>query len=261
MPSQQAAPAAATSPSGGYAPWTPYLGVKIVRKTDESAYAFQLSSFAIDADGAPNAYHPDDIGKGSSPKGVYKGLDNPSNAGYPNVDPTKWNDIIVQDPKDSTTGYIQPVGSPCPGFFVSQTSLHDKTKSVLDPSRYVDATEVPYFVFPGEFLRTPGTGGLGDFGVAKNSDTGALSPFVVADTGGKTARLGEMSIALAQALGGTKPNPRTGTGTPPGTVVFILFPHSATTPAWPVPQAQLQALATQLLQAAGGFESLAGIQL
>ncbi len=251
---------ATSSTASDYSPWNPYGDTTIVRNGDGSAYAFQLDAFAVDADGAPNAYHPDDVGKGSSPNGVYKGLDNPSNAGYPK-DKKNWPGVIVADPDDKTTGYLQPVTSACPGFFVAQTSLSDHTKSVLDTHRYVDATQVPYFVFPGKFLAWVGTGGMGDFGVAKSLTSGAIVPFIVADVGQPSAPLGEMSIALAAALGGTNPNARTGKGTPPGKVVFILFPRSAMSPAWPVLPADLTSIAMQRLQAAGGFDALDGVQL
>jgi hypothetical protein len=102
---------------------------------------------------------------------------------------------------------------------------------------------------------------MGDFGVAKSLTTGAIVPFIVADVGQSSAPLGEMSIALAVALGGINPNARTGKGTPQGTVVFILFPHSAQTLRWPVSDADMTAIALQRLQASGGFEALDGVQL
>ncbi len=254
------APSAPTVPSGGYVLWDAYPGATIVRKVDKSAYAFKLKKVSIDADGAPNAYHPDDVVNGCRHDATYKGLDCPQNAGYPGHKDS-WPSVIVPAPADATRGYVQPATSAFPGFFVSQTSLSDHTRPVTDPARYVDARTVPYFVFPGKFLAVVGTGGMGDLGVAKNLATSQISPFVVADVGQSSAVLGEMSIALGAALGGTNPNPRTGDGQPKGDIAIIIFPHTALSPAWPVSAAQMQMIAMGHLQAAGGFEALAGIVL
>ncbi len=255
-----ATPSPAAAAVQGYVPWDAYPGATIVRKTDGSAYAFKLTSIAIDADGAPNAYHPDDVANGCKKSAVYKGLDCPQNAGYPN-DTKSWPGVIVADPNDPSKGYVQPATSACPGFFVAETSLSDHTKSRTDTARYVDARNVPYFVFPGKFLAVVGTGRMGDFGMAKNLATGAVSPFIVADVGQASAVLGEMSIALVAALGGANPNARTGTGAPKGDIAIIIFPNSYMTPAWPVSAAQMQTLANQKLAAAGGFEALTGLVL
>lgn len=253
-------PSSTLTPIGGYVPWNAYPGATIVRTIDKSAYAFKLRKVSIDADGAPNAYHPDDVVNRCRHNATYKGLDCPQNAGYPSHKDS-WPSVIVPDPSDATRGYVQPATSAFPGFFVSQTSLSDHSKQVIDPARYVDARTVPYFVFPGKFLAVVGTGGMGDLGVAKNLATGQISPFVVADVGQNSAVLGEMSIALGTALGGTTPNPRTGDGQPKGDIAIIIFPYTALSPAWPVSAAQMQTIAMGHLQAAGGFEALAGIAL
>ncbi|HYV88670.1 MAG TPA: hypothetical protein VFA91_08835, partial [Candidatus Polarisedimenticolia bacterium] len=55
-----------------YGDWTSYAGVSLSRLPDKSAYLYQTSNAAIDADGAPNAYNPDN-----------SGLDYNANAGLP----------------------------------------------------------------------------------------------------------------------------------------------------------------------------------
>ena len=54
-----------------YGAWIAYNGLPLSRLAD-TAYLFQTAHKAFDADGAPNAYHPDNIG-----------LDNTANAGWP----------------------------------------------------------------------------------------------------------------------------------------------------------------------------------
>jgi hypothetical protein len=111
---------------------------------------------------------------------------------------------------------------------------------------------VPYLVFPGDFYKKKGTGALGDFGYALNLSNGKSSPFIIADIGSARATLGEMSIALASALGGDSPNPRTGAGTPSGTVVYMIFPRSNKTPDWPLSQQTMNDTVNTLLNSAGG---------
>ena len=42
-----------------------------------------------------------------------------------------------------------------------------------------------------------------------------------------------MSIALAQALGGQNPNPRTGAGKPDGKIAYVVFPKAGPIPRGP----------------------------
>jgi hypothetical protein len=141
---------------------------------------------------------------------------------------------------------------------VSQTSLTDKTKIATDPSKYVDSRAIPYFVFPGKFIKMAGTGGLGDFGYAVNRSTGKSSAFIVAETGPSGAELGEMSIALATALGGVDPNPRTGAGTPAGRIIFVIFPKSHSSPAWPLSVEKIAADSMKQVDSVGGKSALEG---
>jgi len=226
-----------------YADWTTYNGLQLSRLPDETAYLFQTAHKAFDADGAPNAYHPDNIG-----------LDNTANAGWPNS--TWWPDVLVPDPADLSKPYVQPDG-PFAGFFIARTTLSDASLPETDIRKYVDATTVPYLVFPGAFSAMRGTGFIGDLGFAINRATGDSSAFIVADKGPTNADLGEMSIALAEALGGRNVNPRNGAGAPRGEILYILFPRSVQQRAkpWPLDAASLDAKARALLEAAGGIDA------
>ena len=126
----------------------PIREVPIWNLPDTSAFFFS-AGMTIDADGSPNAYSPDNTG-----------LDDLVNAGAPG----HW-DGVIQDEKGDPI--IQGPEDPFPGFFVSCTSLVDRSKKRSDPTRYVDASKIPYVVLPGGLARDTGAR-LGDFAVVVN---------------------------------------------------------------------------------------------
>lgn len=69
-----------------FEPWSEYKEDRLLSHPTEPAYVFATSHKAVDADGAPNAYHPKN-----------KGLDYLANAGYPNK--SWWRSVLVEDPK------------------------------------------------------------------------------------------------------------------------------------------------------------------
>lgn len=218
--------------------WQFYKGVALYRPGSQTAYTYQTAHVEIDADGSPNAYGPHDTG-----------LDHNANAGYPN---SGWKSCLAVDPHHPGNPYVQPDGA-FAGFYVSKTSLEDPTKAPTDPARYVPASEIPYVVFPGAFNSLHGTGTLGDFVIVKNLTTGQMSAGIVGDIGPSGAPLGEISIALAESLGGSNPNPRNGAGAPPGINRYVVFPGSHASPAWPLTRDEITTKANALLDAAGGW--------
>ena len=100
-------PVAEAADACAYAPWTDYQGTKLLRHPGDTAYLYAASEVKVDADGAPNAYHPDDVGQDCR-TGTFKGLDCPANAGYPNA--SWWPDVLVADPADDTKAFEQPAG-------------------------------------------------------------------------------------------------------------------------------------------------------
>lgn len=84
-----------------------------------------VSGMTIDADGAPNAYNPDDTG-----------LDELANAGTP----ARWKGIITDRHGNPL---IQQESDPFPGYYISCTSLSDTNKKFTDPTAYVDASKTP----------------------------------------------------------------------------------------------------------------------
>jgi hypothetical protein len=233
--------------------WLTYKDVPLRKNDRTGAYLYVTAHAAVDADGAPNAYHQDDVGKPCGSTGA--GLDCPANAGYPNS--SWWPSVLARDPANPDQAYVQASG-PHTGFFVSKTALFDRTRSSeQDTRRYVDATAVPYLVFPRPFHAMRGTGKLGDLGVAYHLDTKMSTPFVVADIG-PDEPLGEASIALFEALGGKDVNPRNGRGVAAGQVLYIVFPYSADERPvrWPVGNEQVAQLANDLLSRVGGTSML-----
>ena len=230
-----------------------YQGTRLLMAQDGCSYIFAAKEVKVDADGAPNAYHPDDMGLHCTTGVGFKGLDCPTNAGYPNSN--WWHSALLPDPTNPSKAYVQSSG-PYKGFFVSQTSLKDYVKQDIQTEKYVDARSVPYLVFPGNFYKKKGTGILGDFGYAINLENGKASPFIVAEVGPPNARQGEMSIALGVALGGSSPNPRTGEGTPKGKILYVIFPRSAKSPPWPVSADTLSSTVTFLLEGIGGSKAI-----
>jgi hypothetical protein len=218
-----------------------YRDTRLFRFPDSTAYFYVVNRMAIDADGAPNAYHPQD-----------RGIDALANAGFPNG---AWRSILVVDPRRPDRPFVQPEGE-LAGFFVSMTTLQDRTLPATDVRRYVDSTRVPYLVFPGAFFAMRGTGDFGDLGAARQLQSGQESPFIVADKGPRNAPLGEVSIRLAENLGGHNVNPRNGAGIPRGPFAYVVFPRSKAQPPWPVTAEQLQQRVQELLTAIGGWERI-----
>ena len=215
-----------------------YRDTKIWTIPNTRAYFYATGRMAIDADGAPNAYHPED-----------RGIDALANAGFPN---RGWKSVLVIDPRDPRKPFVQTEGE-FAGFFLSKTTLQDPRLPPTDARRYVDSTQVPYIVFPSAFSHTRGTGTMGDLGMALNLETGKESPFIVADAGPRDADLGEVSIRLAENLGGSNVNPRNGSGMPRGRFAYAVFPGSKSNPPWTVSSTDLDARAQALLAGVGGW--------
>jgi glycosyl hydrolase group 75 (putative chitosanase) len=201
-----------------------------LQRPQETAFFFR-SGMSIDADGAPNAYHPVSD----------QGLDALGNAGKPG----NWWALVTDTGRPSGTPVVQKAIDPAPGFYISTTALEDTTKARTDPQRYVDSSAIPYIVLPPEALTTL-KAKMGDFAVVLNSKNHRLSPSIVADQGPK-GQIGEGSIALAEALD-IPSNPRHG-GAASG-VLYLVFPGSGT--GKPRPLEQITAEATRLFDAWGG---------
>ena len=235
-----------------FSPAEDFRGTRILRQAINLAYAYETSFAAADADGAPNAYHPDDIGKDCR-KDAHVGLDCLGNAGFPGH--AWWRDVLVADPVDSSKPFVQVSGA-TKGFFIAATALRSPGGSQYDPKTYVDATSVPYIVNPSGIGQLPHVGKPGDVGFATHLASGRTSSFIIGDSGGGSdARLGEASIALFAALGFPNVNPRTGAGLPTDAIQYIVFPGSRRPGKgiWPRTNTDIHAQVLELLRVTPGI--------
>jgi hypothetical protein len=161
---------------------------------------FFTSKMAIDADGSARAYNRQNTG-----------LDDLNSAG--------WTGGIVKD--NNGKPCIQGPHDPYPRYFVSGTTLNDGCKQVCDYSKYVDSEKIPYIVLPEGWY--PGWDiKVGDFSTVINLRNMKMSHAIFADTGPRN-KIGEGSIALAQALG-IDSNPRSGGTVGKLYILYIVFP-------------------------------------
>jgi len=201
--------------------------VPIWRLGDSAPYFF-ATGMTIDADGSPNAYNAENTG-----------LDDLANAGQPG----HW-DGVLQDAAGNPL--VQGPDDPFPGYYISCTSLADRTKRPLDPTRFVDASKIPYVVLPREVAWESGTR-LGDLAVVMNRRSGAWSYAIFADVG----TFGEGSIALADNLGIRSDARRGGTW---GGVFYLVFPGSGN--GQPRPVDEINDAAGKAFQEWGGADRL-----
>ncbi len=145
--------------------------------------------------------------------------------------------------------YIQGPDDPFPGYYVSATDLSDPTKAANDPTRYVDASQIPYIALP-EGIETQTAAHPGDFAMVFNLQNGESSPAIYADTGPRD-RIGEGSLALARNLE-LWSDARSG-GTTRG-ILYLVFPGSGN--GCPRPIEEINAEAEQLFQVWGGNTQL-----
>ncbi|MFZ1991080.1 MAG: glycoside hydrolase family 75 protein [Alphaproteobacteria bacterium] len=195
-----------------------------------------VGGIEIDANGAPNAYHPNGI----------SGLDDLSNAGSPGnwwgLATDSWGKPFVQSTTDKY-----------PGFYISKTALTDpEIGDSAETRRYVDASHVPYVELPGgerarEALRKAGMH-LGDLVIVYNVRTRKTSGAIWADEG-DPHDLGGGSIKLAEKLGYADTNPRTG-GTDEPENIYLLFP--GTSLGFPRRVGEIERNANDLLAMWGG---------
>lgn len=223
----------------GFAPWTQYCGAALSRHVS-GAYSYVTDHLALDADGSLFAYHPENTGR-----------DDLEFASWPSGN-EDWRSILVADPDDPDRPYVQPDG-PAKGYFLSMTTLRSSSRSDIDPTSYVDSEAIPYLVFPANFMKIDGVGGFGDLAMARNLSNGLASWAIVADQGPASHPLGEVSLRLAENLGGTNVNPRNGDGIAPGLVQYIIFPNSRLVPPWPQQAFVLENTALNLLENIGGW--------
>lgn len=197
-------------------------GSDIVELDDGSVRFF--AGATLDGDGAngqfgePPCYAP----------ASYKGqtLDVLGNAG----EPGNWYGVVTNTGMRNGKPVIQKKTDPCPGAYISATSLYlpgENGEALPDssPFKYVDSATVPYMVVPPMIINGVPDIVLGCRCLVTNSKTGKTTEAVVADVG-PSNHLGEISIACAKAIGvstGTT-HPANGGGAVSPTIRYQLFP-------------------------------------
>jgi hypothetical protein len=191
----------------------------------------------IDADGAPNAYGPNN-----------SGLDYTANAGH--VDGSGW----YGDPRRQgwPPSCHRALTIPAQATTSATTALQDPHKAVDDVTRYVDSSTVPYLSIPKNAVADFGLH-VGDVGFAYCRTTGRMSPAIVADVGPR-GKYGEGSIELARALG-LPTSPRHG-GAGSGVVCCVF---KGTKRGWPRANADVAQQVQDVINELGGVAAYQAI--
>ncbi|MDP1678677.1 MAG: glycoside hydrolase family 75 protein [Candidatus Nitrotoga sp.] len=242
--------------------------IQILRDPQSKAIAF-ASQMQVNTDGAPDSYHPDDIGITHICNGISVGQDctwkpkclpdfeQAKAEGFGG--PTK---ICFFAMATNAQGLpiIQGTADPNPGYFVSTTALQQPGENRLTPQAQLNSNTIPFAVIPRTWQRSGKPGPqLGDFGVAYRRSNGKAAFFVIGDIG-PSKKLGEGSVALHQALGNDPFMTRFGVrrarkGIGGHDVVYLMFPDSAQTDQ-KFSAAMIEQLADERLRAFGGIERL-----
>jgi hypothetical protein len=208
--------------TGSFQHVTRHDGTRTVR-TAPGALLFP-ATLAVNTDGAPNSYHPDD------PMGRTRALNTICNAGYAFVgrrlDYRHCRALVAAFNQSRASNWSRPRmqfyaiatrnGRPCvirggeyAGYFVSTTSLTaDPSKDVCDPARWLDSNRVPFAIYPGHRNFTARGVDTGDIVVIRNRANGRISYGLIGDRGPAWG-LGEVSLAFASDLRGGAPLPKT----------------------------------------------------
>lgn len=196
---------------------------------------FYESGLAIDADGSPRAYHPNDR----------LGLDSLAHAGHRG----NWWALVTDNEKRNGTPVVQGAADPAPGYSISTTALYDRANpNPRDTHRYVDAEQIPYVVLHPKALRYAR---LGDFATVVNLRNRKVSAAIVADESAPNLPVGEGSIALAEVLA-IDSSPRH--GGQDGKVVYVIYPGSGN--GRPRKLEEILANSNRLFKAWGGLNRL-----
>lgn len=221
------------SAAGCQKTWLATIEQSKVWKLEQGAVYFE-AKMAIDADGSPRAYCPDN-----------QGLDYTANAGNAG----NWWGIVTDQHGEPV---IQKDSDPCPGCYVSPTTLYDKTRSKDNPLRYCNSEQIPFIVLPKKVMDLGGIR-IGDLAYVFNTGN-RKSCFALFADGGPAGKLGEGSIYLAERLA-VNSNARRGGAS--GGIIYLVFPRSGKGNGYLPSLEEINQAAAKELQKLGG-ESIIG---
>jgi len=193
---------------------------------DDGSVTFSAGA-TLDGDGANGQFGGDPC---YAPSGYPGGtLDVIGNAGHPG----NWYGVVTDTGDETGRPIIQGAGDPCPGAYVSATSLHLRKADGTpwpnsSPFKYVDSATVPFIVVPPMIIKGVAGIVIGCRAIVTNAKNGQSVEAVVAD-GGPSNHLGEISVACARAIGiptGTT-HPANGGGASSPDIHYRLFPGVA----------------------------------
>lgn len=206
------------SMDGAFTHKTQHHGSRTVRTAEDAL--FFTAPLAVNTDGAPNSYHPDD------PWGRSKAINticNGANARLPSgrtLNYSSCRELITAFEEAKASGWAAPgkprmdfygiaaVGSkpcliesgPLAGYFVSTTSQEaDPSKPVCDQDRYLNSLELPFAIYPGHRNFTSRGVGKRDVVVIRNPVNGRTEFGIIGDRGPRWG-LGEVSVHFARHL-------------------------------------------------------------
>jgi hypothetical protein len=165
---------------------------------DDGSVTFTAGA-QLDGDGANGQFGEPPCYAPASYNG--KTLDVLANAGGPG----NWYGVVTDTGEDNGRPIVQGPNDPCPGAYVSATSLHlpDTDGNPLpnsSPFKYVDSATVPFVVVPPMIIKGVAGVVMGCRAVVTNTKNNQSVEAVVAD-GGPSNKLGEISLACAKAIG------------------------------------------------------------
>jgi len=189
-----------------YSTLTTIAGVKVLWNGED---IFFTAGAAVNGDGSPRCYGPNNIG-----------LDYTGNGG----EPGNWWGVVTHNGKSSGTPVIQNGKAPAQphkGFYISTTALVRGEYPEKDVRRWIDSEIVPHVTLPPKVINAVAPIVKGCRCVLFNRKTGLECVAVLADVG-PNDKIGEISIAAAKALG-LNPDPKKG-GTSEHIIDYHIFP-------------------------------------